>query len=76
MLVARLADESAIFLPFGSLESFRADLGLTYAQAGAVLAAIAPGALVGGVFAAAADRYSRRVISAGGGSGAPESARA
>lgn len=66
MLVARLADESAIFLPFGSLESFRADLGLTYAQAGAVLAAIAPGALAGGVFAAAADRYSRRVISAGG----------
>ena len=66
MLLARLADESAIFLPFGSLESFRADLGLTYAQAGAVLAAIAPGALAGGVFAAAADRYSRRVISAGG----------
>jgi MFS transporter, FSR family, fosmidomycin resistance protein len=66
VLVARLADESAIFLPFGSLESFRADLGLTYAQAGAVLAAIAPGALAGGVFAAAADRYSRRVISAGG----------
>ena len=66
MLLARLADESAIFLPFGALESFRADLGLTYAQAGAVLAAIAPGALVGGVFAAAADRYSRRVISAGG----------
>jgi MFS family permease len=66
VLVARLADESAIFLPFGALESFRADLGLTYAQAGAVLAAIAPGALAGGVFAAAADRYSRRVISAGG----------
>lgn len=66
MLLARLADESAIFLPFGSLESFRADLGLTYSQAGAVLAAIAPGALAGGVFAAAADRYSRRVISAGG----------
>ena len=31
-----------------------------------MLAAIAPGALVGGVFAAAADHYSRRVISAGG----------
>ncbi len=45
VLVARLADESAIFLPFGALESFRADLGLTYGQAGAVLAAIAPGAL-------------------------------
>jgi FSR family fosmidomycin resistance protein-like MFS transporter len=31
-----------------------------------VLAAIAPGAIVGGLFAAAADRYSRRVIAAGG----------
>lgn len=66
VLLARLADESGIFLPFGALESFRADLGLTYAQAGTVLAAIAPGALVGGVFPAAADRYSRRVIAAGG----------
>ena len=66
VLLARLADESAIFIPFGTLESFRADLGLSYGQAGAVLAAIAPGALVGGVFSAAADRYSRRVIAAGG----------
>jgi MFS family permease len=31
-----------------------------------VLAAIGPGAVVGAVFAAAADRYSRRVIAAGG----------
>lgn len=66
VLLVRLADESAVFLPFGTLESFRADLGLTYAQAGTVLAAIAPGALVGGGFAAAADRFSRRVIAAGG----------
>jgi len=66
VLFVRLADESAVFVPFGTLESFRADLGLTYAQAGTVLAAIAPGALVGGVFSAAADRHSRRVIAAGG----------
>jgi FSR family fosmidomycin resistance protein-like MFS transporter len=66
VLLARLADESAVFLPFGALESFRDDLGLNYAQAGMVLAAIAPGALVGGVFSAASDHYSRRVISAGG----------
>lgn len=66
VLLVRLADESAVFLPFGTLESFRTDLGLTYAQAGLVLAAIAPGALVGGVFSVAADRYSRRVIVAGG----------
>ena len=53
-------------MPFGTLESFRSDVGLTYAEAGAVLAAIAPGGLAGGVFAAAADRYSRRVIAGGG----------
>jgi predicted MFS family arabinose efflux permease len=66
VLLVRLADEAAVFPVFGTLESFRADLGLTYTQAGTVLAAIAPGALVGGVFAAAADRFSRRVIAAGG----------
>lgn len=62
----RLADETGAFLPSGTLESFRADLGLTYAQAGTVLAAVWPGALLGGVFTAAADRCSRRVIAAGG----------
>ena len=66
LLLVRLADESAVFIPFGTLEAFRADLGLTYAQAGTVLAAIAPGALVGGVFAYAADRCSRRLIAGGG----------
>ncbi|MCA1690776.1 MAG: MFS transporter [Actinobacteria bacterium] len=66
VLLVRLADESAAFLPSGTLESFRTDLGLSYTQAGAVLSAIAPGALVGAGFAAAADHYSRRVIAAGG----------
>ena len=66
VLCVRLLDESATFLPSGTLESFRADLGLSYTKAGTVLAMLAPGALVGGVFAAAADRHSRRVIAAGG----------
>lgn len=61
-----LVDESAWFLPSGTLEFFRADLGLTYAQAGVVLAVVAPGALLGGGFSAAADRFSRRVIAAAG----------
>ena len=69
VLLARLADETAFFLPSGTLESFRADLGLTYAQAGTVLAVVAPGAVAGGVFAAAADRRSRRGIAAGGAAG-------
>lgn len=66
VLLVRLADEAAVFLPFGTLESFRAELGMTFAQAGTVVAAIWPGAVVGGLFAAAADRFSRRVIAAGG----------
>jgi predicted MFS family arabinose efflux permease len=41
-------------------------VGLTYTQAGTVLALVGPGELLGGVFAAAADRHSRRVIAAGG----------
>lgn len=66
VLLVRLADEAAVFLPFGTLESFRADLGLTFAQAGTVVAAIWPGAVVAALFVAAADRFSRRVIAAGG----------
>jgi predicted MFS family arabinose efflux permease len=66
VLLVRLADETAYFLPSGTLESFRADLGLNYAQAGTVLAVVAPGALAGGLFTIAADRFSRRVIAAGG----------
>ena len=66
MLLVRLADEAAFFLPSGTFESFRADLGLTYTQAGMVLAVVGPGALAGGAFTLAADRFSRRVIAAGG----------
>jgi predicted MFS family arabinose efflux permease len=66
VLLVRLADEAAFFLPSAALESFRADLGLTYAQAGTVLALVAPGALFGTVFAVAADRGSRRAIASGG----------
>ncbi len=66
VLFVRLADEASFFLPAAALESFRTDLGLTYAQAGTVLALIPPGALVGTVFAIAADRVSRRAIAAGG----------
>jgi predicted MFS family arabinose efflux permease len=66
VLLVRLADEAAYFLPAAALESFRTDLGLTYAQAGTVLALIAPGALAGTVFSVAADRGSRRAIAAGG----------
>jgi len=60
LLLLRFFDELAAFLPAGTLESFRDDLDLTYAQAGAVLAAVGPGALVGNLAAVAADFVSRR----------------
>jgi len=66
LLSVRLADESAGFLIPGSLEAFRSELHLSYAQAATILAAGAPGAIVGNGFAIAADYFSRRVIAAGG----------
>lgn len=66
LLATRLVDESVGFLPSGTFESFRRDLGLTYAQASAVLAAGAPGAILGNVFSIAADYTSRRVLASGG----------
>jgi predicted MFS family arabinose efflux permease len=65
-LAARLFDEFGVFLPEGSYESFRADLGLDYSHASWVLIAIAPGAIAGNAFAIAADFGSRRVIAAFG----------
>lgn len=65
-MAARLFDEFGVFLPEGSYESFRADLGLSYSHASWVLIAIAPGAIAGNAFAIAADFSSRRVIAASG----------
>jgi MFS transporter, FSR family, fosmidomycin resistance protein len=66
LLSVRLADESAGFLIPGSFEAVRSDLRLSYAQAATILAAGAPGAIVGNGFSIAADYVSRRVIAAGG----------
>jgi predicted MFS family arabinose efflux permease len=66
LVIVRGFDELAAFLPAGTLESFRDDLDLSYAQAGAVLTAIAPGALVGNLAAIAADFVDRRLIVVGG----------
>ena len=63
MLVG-FADEWFTFLPAGLFESLRADLGLTYAQAGLVLAALSLGGMVGVVFEVAADYVSRRWLAA------------
>lgn len=66
LLAVRLVDELAAFLPTGAFESFRDDLGLTYAQASAVLVATAPGAIAGNVFPVLADHRSRRAIASAG----------
>jgi predicted MFS family arabinose efflux permease len=66
LLVAGFVDETVAFLPFGALEPLRHDLGLSYTGAAALLALYPGIGLVGGVFGVLADRYSRRLIAAGG----------
>lgn len=66
MLLAPFADEWLGFLPFGALEQIRADVALTYAEAGAVLAVMYAGALAGNLFSIAADYVSRRALAAFG----------
>jgi hypothetical protein len=66
LLLVDLADEWFTFLPAGAMESIRADLGLSYAQAGVLLALLPAGGLLGVVLMAAADFVSRRVLGAGG----------
>lgn len=62
LMFVRFADEWFTFFPAGVLEPMRADLGLTYAQGGAVLVALAGGGLVGVIFEVAADYVSRRAL--------------
>lgn len=69
LLVVRLADETVAFLPFGAFERFRADLGLTYAQAASVLVLFPAAGLFGAVFGVAADHVSRRALAAAGAAG-------
>jgi predicted MFS family arabinose efflux permease len=66
LLVAGFVDETVAFLPFGALEPLRHDLGLSYTGAAALLALYPGIGVVGGVFGVLADRYSRRLIAAGG----------
>jgi predicted MFS family arabinose efflux permease len=62
LVLVRFADEWAAFLPAGSMEPMRRQIGLSYAEAGAVLAALPAGGLLGNVFIVAADRVSRRLL--------------
>ena len=64
MLLVRLVDEWASFLPAATFDSFRADLGLTYRGAALALLAIGPGAIAGSAVTVLADTRSRRVLAA------------
>jgi predicted MFS family arabinose efflux permease len=66
MLLVRLADESASFLPFGIVEDLNVELGLSFAQVGWVFFLIAPGAWIGNAATLASDVMSRRAIASGG----------
>lgn len=65
-MLVDFADEFATFLPASAIVSIRADLDLSYAQAGIVLAMLSAGGIVGNVLTAAADFVSRRVLAGWG----------
>ncbi len=66
VLVVRVVDEWWSYLPAGAIGDLRRDLGVSYAQAGWLLALLTIGGLVGSPLVALADRGYRRLLSAGG----------
>lgn len=61
-MCAGLADEWVTYLPAGSLEQIRSELGFSYTEVGVVLAALSAGGLLGNAFLLAADYVSRRLM--------------
>lgn len=66
LVLVRFADEWVSFFPSGALEPIRADLALSYAQIGMVVAAVPAGGLVGHGFSVAADYVDRRLLASAG----------
>jgi MFS family permease len=65
-LVVRLFDEWWAYLPAGTIEDQRLDLGISYAQAGLLLAMLTLGGLVGSPIASLADLGHRRTLAVTG----------
>jgi FSR family fosmidomycin resistance protein-like MFS transporter len=65
-MLVDFADELFTFLPAGAAASIRADLGLSYAEAGLVLAMLSAGGFLGVFATAAADFVSRRALASAG----------
>jgi MFS family permease len=59
-------DEWWSYLPAGTIEDQRLDLGITYTQAGWLLALLTLGGLIGAPLGALADRGHRRLLAVGG----------
>jgi predicted MFS family arabinose efflux permease len=66
LMLVGFADEWFSFFPAGALLPIREDLGLTYAQAGVVVASLMAGGIVGHAFRLAADFVDRRLLAATG----------
>jgi MFS transporter, FSR family, fosmidomycin resistance protein len=66
-LTVRLIDEWWSFLPAGVMENLRNDLGISYAQAGSLIAFAVLSGLIGGPLGAIADRADRRATAVAGG---------
>lgn len=69
LLLVGLVEETVAFLPYGAVESIRADVGLSYVEVG-VLLALYPGVgLLATPLGVVADHVNRRVMAAVGGVG-------
>ena len=69
LLLVGFADETVAFLPYGAVESIRQDVGLSYVQAGFLLALYPGIGLLATPLGVLADHVSRRVMAAVGGVG-------
>ena len=65
-MLVDFTDEFSTFLLPAATPAIRADLGLSYAEAGALLGLLFGGGLIGGVTIAAADFVSRRLLAGTG----------
>lgn len=65
-LIVRVLDEWWSYLPAGTIEDQRTDLGVSYTQAGWLLALLTVGGLLGAPLGALADRGHRRAMAVAG----------
>ena len=66
LLFVDFADEWFTFFPAGALSAIQADVGLSYAQGGAVLAGLTLGGVLGLALIVASDYVSRRLLASAG----------